>query len=143
MATRDVRGIARQFIHVWGVGHLDLLEQFAAPDIVVDYTHFPTPLRGRAAFRSLLEGTFAFFPDLAISPEEPVVEAAEAVVRWTYAGTHRQGELFGMQPAGRQIRVSGITVYRVENGRVVQERGVVDNLSLLRQLGVELGPTKA
>ena len=41
----------------------------------------------------------------------------------------------GLAPTGKQVSWSGITLYRIENGRVVDERGEEDALGLLRQLG--------
>jgi predicted ester cyclase len=61
------------------------------------------------------------------------------MVRWTYRATH-QVEVFGLSPTGKQVRVSGITLYRIPYGKVVEENGVVDNFSLMRQLGVVSAP---
>lgn len=52
-----------------------------------------------------------------------------------YEGTHQHGELFGVQPSGRLVRVSGVTLYRIVSGSVVEERGVADVLGLMQQLG--------
>jgi steroid delta-isomerase-like uncharacterized protein len=139
MTDKPVRDVARRFLGVWSAGQLHLLDELAADDIVVRYTHFPQAVRGRTAFRVLLENTFMSFPDLTISGEEPIVEGDRAVVRWTYMGTHKHGELFGVRPSDRRVTVSGITCYRIIDGRVVEESGIVDNLALLQQLGVALG----
>jgi predicted ester cyclase len=56
------------------------------------------------------------------------------VVRWTYQATHQHGELLGVEPTGKIVHVSGITIYQIRDGRVQREDGVVDNLSLLLQL---------
>jgi predicted ester cyclase len=58
------------------------------------------------------------------------------VVRWSYRATHRRGELFGVPAAGKQVCVSGISIYRIADGKVTEESGVVDNFSLMLQLGV-------
>ena len=41
------------------------------------------------------------------------------------SGTHR----------GRRVEVSGITISRIEDGRIVEDWSVTDTASLLRQLG--------
>jgi predicted ester cyclase len=65
-----------------------------------------------------------------------VIVAADAVViRTTMAGTH-EGELFGIAPTHRQIRVMQIQVERVRNGRIVEHWRLTDELALMQQLGL-------
>lgn len=135
MSDQYVAAIAREFIQVWTAGHLDLLDTLAAVDLTVGYSHFPAPIEGREAFRATLEETFHHFPDLTTTAETVVAQGDRAAVAWHYEGTHRHGELLGVQPTGRRIRVQGMTLYRILDGRVVDERGVVDVLAMMQQLG--------
>lgn len=135
LTANDTERIAREFIQVWGVGNLDVLDRLASDDLEVTYSHFPEPIVGKQAFRSTLEETFAHFPDLEITARTVVAERDRAAVEWQYEGTHQHGELFGVQPSGRRVRVSGVTLYRIVSGSVVEERGVVDVLGLMQQLG--------
>ena len=130
-----VERVAREFIQVWSVGNLDILDRLADEDIRVTYSHFGEPIQGVPAFRSALEETFAHFPDLETTARTIVADGENAAVEWQYEGTHRHGELFGVEPSGRRVRVSGMTFYRIVNGRVVEERGVADVLGLMRQVG--------
>ncbi|HKK27411.1 MAG TPA: ester cyclase [Gemmatimonadota bacterium] len=135
MAPDDAGRIARRFLQVWTPGNLDLLEQLADPDIVVDYAHFGEPVRGVDAFRRTLEESFRDFPDLVTTAHTVVAAGDRAAVEWTYEGTHRDGELFGVEPVGTRVRVRGASFYRIRDGRVVEERGVADILGLMVQLG--------
>lgn len=137
MPTEQNKDIARRFLQAWNAGGLDVIDELAAPGFTVFYTHFPAPLPDAESFKQALRQTYASFPDIHITAEEIIAEGERVVVRWTYRGTHRQGELFGIPPAGREVQVSGITIYRIANGQVLEERGVVDNLSLMQQLGGE------
>jgi len=50
-------------------------------------------------------------------------------------GTHR-GELFGLAPTGRRVRVEGATFSRLgADGLVVQDVHFSDTMTLLAQLG--------
>ncbi|NBC84602.1 MAG: DUF4440 domain-containing protein [Bacteroidetes bacterium] len=129
------REIARQFIKLWNAGRLDVIDEYAHPDILVDYPHFPEPLHGAEAFREMMEMTHRYFPDLKIETHTVVANNGEAAVRWTYRGTHTTGEMFGVEADGTRVEVTGMTMYRIEDGRVTEERGVVDNLGLMQQLG--------
>lgn len=131
----SVEEIAREFIQVWTAGNLDLLDRLAHEELVVTYSHFPEPVEGPSAFRAVLEQTFHQFPDLRTVADRVIGRGEEAAVEWHYEGTHEHGELFGVEPTGRRVRVQGITLYRIRDGRVVEERGVVDVLGLMAQVG--------
>jgi predicted ester cyclase len=46
------------------------------------------------------------------------------------------GELMGIPPTGKQVKVSGITIDRLEGGKIVEEWGSFDQLGMLQQIGV-------
>ena len=55
---------------------------------------------------------------------------------WTVRGTH-QGEVEEFGPStGRQVEIKGITIHRIEDGKIVEEWEGYDNLSILQQLGL-------
>jgi hypothetical protein len=58
-----------------------------------------------------------------------------ATEHWTCRGTHR-GEYAGIPPTGKPFQLNGITICRVANGKVVEERGVGDALGMMQQLSV-------
>jgi steroid delta-isomerase-like uncharacterized protein len=76
------------------------------------------------------------FPDLNATVEDVIAEGDKVVTRYTIRGTH-QGEIgeFG-PPTGKQVEIKGITIHRIEDGRIVEEWERYDNLSVLRQLGL-------
>jgi predicted ester cyclase len=57
------------------------------------------------------------------------------VVRWTNSGTH-SGDFLGIPATGRTVSFAGIDIYRVEDGKLAEHWHVVDQLSMLIQLGV-------
>ena len=51
----------------------------------------------------------------------------------TTRGTHT-GELLGIPPTDRQVAVGGIDMVRIEDGLIVEHRGLTDTVGLMRQL---------
>ncbi len=134
MSLEENKALAARFIQAWTAGGQGVVDDLAAPDLVVYYSHFPQPVHGRKMFQELLALTFSRLPDMRMTAHEFIAEADRVVVRWTYTATQTV-EVFGYRPTGRQVEVSGITIYRIRDGQVIEEIGVVDNLSLLRQIG--------
>jgi steroid delta-isomerase-like uncharacterized protein len=129
--------IARTFIQAWAADGPNVIDRLAAPNLTVSYTHFPEPIEGPKAFRGMLDETHAHFPDLQVDVDRVVTEKPHAIVRWTYRGTFTQGTLFGVPADGQSVAVTGITEYRIEDGLVRREEGVVDNFNLMMQIGAE------
>ena len=146
MSIDENKRLVRRFTQVWTPGNLGLLDELAAPDIVLSYPALPEPVRGIENLRQFLTMFHAAFPDARYAAEEEVAEADKVVVRWRLSGTHR-GDLLGIPPTGKSVAWGGIAIFTVANGRVVSERGEEDALGLMQQLGVipaeEQAPTGA
>ena len=135
MSAARTKDVARQFIQAWTAGWRDVVDELAADDLVVFYTHFPDPVRGPDAFKAVLAQTHEFFPDLTLEVDQVVAVDDRAVVHWTYRGTFQEGEMFGVQASGQAVEVAGISTIHVSGGAVQREEGIVDNLSLMMQIG--------
>jgi hypothetical protein len=60
---------------------------------------------------------------------------ASRLARVTGMGTH-SGELMGTPPTGKRLEMTGIVIYRIERGKIVERWAQHDVVGLLRQLGV-------
>jgi len=58
----------------------------------------------------------------------------KVVLRWTGTGTH-VGEVNGIPPTGKPIRVDAITIHRMDGGKIAETWEVWDTLGFLQQLG--------
>jgi predicted ester cyclase len=66
------------------------------------------------------------FDDLRFEVLQQVTEGDSVASRWALHGTHR----------GRRVRLTGIVISRIEDGRIVEDFGATDTLELARQLGL-------
>jgi steroid delta-isomerase-like uncharacterized protein len=119
----------------WGIiDDLDILDEVYASDLV---WHEPDgDVRGLEKARQFVTTYKTAFPDLDVTVEDIVAEGDRVVTRWIARGTH-QGEIeeFG-PPTGRQMELQGITIHRIEDGKIVEEWERYDNLGLMQQLGL-------
>ena len=123
----------RVFEEVWNKGNLDALDEVYVTD-VVGHNAPPGQPPGIKGTRQFIGMYLQAFPDTRMVVEDQVAEGDKVVTRWTATGTHR-GELMGMPPTGKSVRVTGITINRLEGGKIVEEWGTFDQLGMLQQLG--------
>jgi steroid delta-isomerase-like uncharacterized protein len=132
--------IARRFIQVWGRGDLGIIDELASPELSVYYPSFPQAIKGGEVFKALLEEFRSAFPDSNIDIEEEIAEGDKVVISWSFSGTHQGtlqgGNLKGIPPTGKKVEWTGITIYRIADGKVTEEKGEENTLGLMRQLGV-------
>jgi steroid delta-isomerase-like uncharacterized protein len=92
---------------------------------------------GREDFKLWADYLRSAFPDFYVTVDEMIGEADRVVKSWTARGTHRM-EFLGCPPTGRKIAYSGVLIYHLVKGKVVEIAWSYDMLGLLLQLGVEL-----
>ena len=118
----------------WEIGTPEDLDEFYPPDVV---WHMPEQeLRGIEEAKLFVSTFLEAFPDISFSVEDLIAEGDKVVSRFTARGTHQgETEEFG-PPTGRQLEQEGITIHRIEDGKIVEEWSQYDNLSILQQLGL-------
>lgn len=139
MSVENNKAIAGRFIQVWGDGNLDVIDELAAPSLVVRYPVISQVIRSSREFRHVIAGFRSAFPDSALRVDEEIAEGEKVVVRWTFSGTHK-GSFMGIPATGKKVTWTGITIYRIADGRVVEERGEEDFVGFLREVGLVRPP---
>jgi predicted ester cyclase len=138
MELEKNKAIARRFIQIWGKGDsLSIIDELASPEITVYYPAFPQAIKGIAALKAFFAERFpSVFGDPDLQIKEEIAEGDKVVIPWAYSFTH-QGEWPPGTPAtGKRLKLTGITIYRIADGKVVDERGEEDFFTVFRQLGV-------
>jgi steroid delta-isomerase-like uncharacterized protein len=149
MSTEENKALVRRvFEQGWNAANLDLFDEINVPDYVLHDPSVPEDVRGIDGIKRFASMYLRAFPDLHFTVEEQIAEGDKVVTRWTSSATH-QGELMGIPPTGNRTGVSGITISRISEGKLVEDWNNWDTLGLMRQLGVvpepgqsgEAGPT--
>jgi predicted ester cyclase len=111
---------------------LDRLGEFFAADFT-SHNMPPGLPQGLDGVRAFFGMFLAGLDDIDVSVDELVADGDRVAVATTTSGVH-SGELFGVTGTGRRIAVTGIDLVRVEDGLIVEHRGLTDTVGLLRQL---------
>ncbi|MFQ4139370.1 ester cyclase [Nodosilinea sp. PGN35] len=131
------KALARQFCTAtWGQGNLAAVDRFTSPDFIIDYPILPAPL-DRDGFKAWLSDVHTAFPDLQLTITDAIAEADKVALCWTVEGTNTGPiGLLNLAATGKSVHYTGILIYRIVNGRIVEERGEEDALGLFKQLGL-------
>ena len=76
--------------------------------------------QGRDGYKQIFAYLLSAFPDTQLTIEEIIAEGEKVVTRSTWTGTH-QGEFMGITATGKQVSTTAINIYRIENGKLVEE----------------------
>lgn len=127
------KAVARRvFDDIFNRGRLEVAGEIYAPDFVDHGLQRDTGLRqDQAAVR----GWRMAAPDLVMTVDQMLAEGDRVCVLWTGRGTNT-GEGNGLPASGKRFALRGITIWRIEGGRIREEWSEFDMLGLLRQTGV-------
>lgn len=114
--------------------NVDLYDEFVAEDLIHHAGIFVDEI-GREALKADLQALIDAFPDIRFTADVIVADEDGAAVRWTGIGTN-DGEFQGLPPTGLPVVFTGINVYRIVCGQIVEGWSEPDSLGLLRQLGI-------
>ena len=132
--TQDNSAIIRRFVdEVINQGKMGSAEEFVWED-VVEQVPLPGQGPGLEGLKDVLRGMRSAFPDIDFSIKEQVCEGDKVVSRFEWTGTHK-AEFMGVPATGRQVRVWGVVIDRLEAGRIKDTRILMDALGLMMQLG--------
>ena len=136
--AKNADGSRRIIEEIFGAGNYDLADELVAADAKGHDPALPEVTVGPEGLKQAARGYRNAFPDLKLTVEQVVAEGDYVATRWSARGTHK-GELFGIAATGKQSTVTGITIDRWLNGKVVESWTNWDTLGLLQQLGVVPG----
>jgi steroid delta-isomerase-like uncharacterized protein len=122
----------RAFEELLSKGRFELAEQLYAEDFVNHGIHRNISLEEDQA---ALKGWHQAFPDLSIVPEKLIADGDQVAVYWIARGTNT-GTGNGLPATGKKAEQSGITIWRIVNGKIKEEWSAFDQLSMMQQLGL-------
>jgi len=128
MPTEANKAIVRRHAKALNDHDLAALDEIWDPELV-----WHGKLKGLEPMKKLIAESFRAFPDFRATIDDEIAEGDRVVLRFTVYGTH-EGEFRGISPTGRQVTWTGVNIYRLEGGKMVERWVCEDGLSLMEQL---------
>jgi steroid delta-isomerase-like uncharacterized protein len=120
-------------------GKLEVVDEIYSIDCAFHDPVFPQLGAGAQSMRRHIQMFRNAFPDLQVKVDDVIAERDEVVLHWTAKGT-QQGQFLGAMPTHRNASVSGTTICRIKNGKIIEQYSDWNALTLLEQLGVANAP---
>lgn len=136
--TDENKEIVRRLEAIWD-GDMEIVDELVAADFLNHNPLVPDAPPGPAGFKQNVSALRTAFPDIEFATEDVVAEGNKVVFRAVGHGTH-EGELMGVEPTGREIELTGIVIFRIDEGQVVERWAQFDTIGMLRQLGAFPSP---
>ncbi len=129
---QQCKALVRRYYGVVNSGELNALDEFIAPDFA---HHNPGMPPGLDVLKGMLTMYRIGFPDIHSTIEFLIVENNRAAAYTTTHGTNI-GTFLGHPPTGKQFTATGIDIFRIADGGLVERWGSFDTLGMLQQLGL-------
>lgn len=135
MSTANVALARRYFDEMCNGRKLEAADEIFAADHVHHDPANPWAGPGPGPMKQLVSIYQSGFPD-AHWGVDAIYESGDSVIaRWTGSGTHRN-DLQGIAPTGKSVKVAGIMIFRIADGKIAETWDLWDALGMLQQLGV-------
>ncbi len=133
MSVEENKALARNVFERWGKGDETLIDELYSADCV---WHGPggEEIRGQEGMKQFMAALGVAFPDKRYTVHDMIAEGDKVVARWTLRGTHK-GEWRGIAPTNKQVTLTGVYIFRIADGKDVEDWLEADYLSFMQQLG--------
>jgi steroid delta-isomerase-like uncharacterized protein len=132
MAAGNKEIVRRVLEGVWD--DPSVVDELVASDYVGYDPALPEPIRGPQGSKDNFNQYREAFEGARITVKDQIAEGDAVATRWEGRGRHT-GELMGIPPTGKDVVVSGLTLSRLKDGRIVEDWTNWDTLGMLQQLG--------
>lgn len=137
-AVDSVANNIKMYSNVWdeiiNKGKLDLFnDSNFTKDVVMHVS--PADVVGIDSARAYYENFLTGFSDISFTIKDVFGMNNKLVKHWNFKGTH-SGVFFGMPATNKKVDIEGVTLVRMENGKIAEERDFIDNLEFMQQLGI-------
>ena len=128
----------KMYSHVWDEiinnRNLDMFnENNFTKDLVLHSS--PSDIVGIDSARAFYAQYLTGFSDIQFTIRDIFGMGNKLVKHWNFKGTH-SGDFFGIPPTGKKVDLQGVTLVRMQEGKIAEEQDFFDSMTLLQQLGL-------
>jgi steroid delta-isomerase-like uncharacterized protein len=136
MSVEENKALGRRYFDdLWTGGDEGFIDRHVAPDYVFHDPGTPGGVRGTEGLRGYYGRFRSGFPDMRFTVEDQIAEGDKVVTRWSVEAT-QTGPFLGLPASGKSVHVTGINIFRIVDGCIVEGWHNLDVVGMLEQLGI-------
>lgn len=133
MTAQENEAVAHRWhMDLFQAGKLEAADEILASNFIAHVNGQEVP--GVEGARQLATAIRSAFSDIRITHHDAIVAGDRVAIRWTVDGTH-SGDYMGVAPTGRHIRIEGIELFHLRDGKLAEAWIDFDNVPVLQQMG--------
>ena len=124
--------VLRSHYEIWNRSKYELIHELYSEEFSA---HFicNSEISGKEEMQKFIESHRRSFPDWTERVVDIVAEGDRVVTRYISSGTH-DGDFQGIPATRRKITVNEVSIYRMFKGKIIEQWGFPDGLSVVQQL---------
>jgi len=134
LEERNKELVHRYNEEIWNKGNLEKMDELCSVDFVRHFLPVGSETTNLEELRDHVRNHRKAFPDWAEEIKLIVAEGDLVATHFTSTGTNT-GSFLGNPPTGKQIHINEMSIYRIVDGKIVEQWLIPDLLSLNQQLG--------
>ena len=134
MPSQDSQTIVRRFFAAYNQGDTQAFGELVSPDYVCHMGGMPEPMVGLAASLAADASVRLAFSEIHWTIDDLFADGDKVVARRAWSMKHT-GTFQGLPASGRTLAGTGIDIFYVWDGQIVEQWTESDNLSFMQQLG--------
>src|SRR5712691_4057100 len=134
MSAEQNKAIVRRYREAHNANNLAALDEIVVADII-SHSAIPGLPPGLEGGKMVHMMFMSAFPDSHITTEDLIADGDKVVERFTFHGTNT-GSFMGAPATGKHVASSGMSVFRIAGGKIVEHWGENDALGTMQQLGL-------
>jgi predicted ester cyclase len=135
MTSELNKALVRRFFESLGANDQATLNELLSADLVAHMPGMPGPL-SRELMLQGASASSAAFSDQHYTVEDQIAEDDKVTTRTTWQATHSAGDFQGVSPTGKRVAASGISIERIQGGKIVERWLCYDQIGMMQQLGL-------
>ncbi len=119
----------------WNERRTEILDECLSSN--VRYHGTSMTINGIEEYKQVYQSYLAAFGKSELEITELIAAGDKVVSRISLSCLHT-GELDGIPPGGKEIKLTVFTIFKLQDGKIAEEWEILDELGMMQQLGLEL-----
>jgi predicted ester cyclase len=124
--------VSRLFIECFSGGNLNVIDEIVSPEFDFFYPNTPPGIEG---LKAIVKKNNDSFSGWSFEIHQLLAEGDRVIAQWSATGIHKKSFL-GEQATHKKVKLKGISIYQIKDGKIYKDWVEPDNLDFLTQLGV-------